>query len=77
MLPVKLKRGEKLGELQRVTSGNLDQKDVDHYDVINAKGDKVGKVAHTTTMSLAPPFNERHWLVQEDLAGNVVVDARW
>jgi hypothetical protein len=76
-LPVKLKRGEKLAEPHRLTTGNLAQEDLDHYDVINARGEKVGTVSHTTSMSLAPPFNERHWLVQADLAGNVVVDARW
>jgi hypothetical protein len=71
-----LKPGESLRLTNRSTSGNFDQDDVEHYDVINAQGQTVGSVIHEAYTSLKPPCATRHWFVQKGLDGTVIVEQR-
>lgn len=72
-----LNPGEVLRQLERVKRGNLDQFEVENYDVLNAQGETVGTVEYTASTPLTPPFKTRYSLVQRDIAGTAIVDKRW
>lgn len=69
------------GEVLRLSGGtkkgNLGQLDAETYDVIDAQGQTVGTVVYTASTTLKPPHRTSYWLVQRDLAGNVIVEKRW
>ena len=72
-----LNPGETLRQAQNISTGNLGQQDVEHYEVIDAQGQAVGTVEYSARTSLTPPFPTRYRLLQKDSAGNVIVEARW
>ena len=72
-----LNTGETLRKAKSTTTGNLAQLDTDLYDVIDAQGQVVGGVVHTTAISLKPPFVTRNELIQTNLDGSEVLRARW
>lgn len=74
---LKLQPGETLRRSGGTKSGNLDQHEVEMYDVIDLRGDSVGTVLYTETFCIRPPFRANHSLVQKDPDGKVVVDLRW
>lgn len=72
-----LRPGETLRKSGGTRSGNLDQREVETYDVVNAQGHTVGTVVYTEHFSIRPPFRSNHSVVQKDLKGKVVVEVRW
>ena len=72
-----LNTGETLRKATSTTTSNLGQFDSNVYDVIDAQGQTVGGVVHTTAISLKPPFVTRNELIQTNLDGSEVLRARW
>lgn len=74
---LKLGPGEVLHRSGGTKSGNLDQRETETYDVVNAQGHTVGTVVYSEHFSIRPPFRSNHSVVQKDLKGKVVVEVRW
>lgn len=74
---LKLRPGETLRRSGGIKSGNLDQHEVEMYDVIDAHGHTVGTVVYTENFCIRPRFRSSHSLVQVDTEGKVVIDLRW
>lgn len=72
-----LNLGEELRLLERAMTGNLGQRDVEQYEVVDAQGLTVGTVTYTATTTLKPPFRASYWVVQKDGDGNVILEERW
>ena len=72
-----LNHGESVRLTKRITTGNLLQDDVEHYDVVDAQGQVVGAVVHEANTSLWPPCITHHWLVQTGRNGKVIVEEWW
>ena len=72
-----LNPGETVRQSQGLTTGNLDQKDVEIYDVIDAQSQVTGTATYIEATLLKPPFKTSYSLVQKDIAGKVIVELRW
>jgi hypothetical protein len=73
---VDIQQGQSLGPVKRITTGNLGQRDVESYDVLDALGQIVGKVLVSASTSIKPPFKTSYSMVQTDIAGTVIVQAQ-
>ena len=69
------------GEMLRVShgtkKGNLDQCEVETYDVVDAQGQPVGTVMYTANTTLKPPHRTTYWVVQKSIDGKDIVNKRW
>ena len=74
---LKLQPGEVLRKSGGTKSGNLDQRETETYDVVDALGCTVGTVVYSEHFSIRPPFRSSHSLLQTDTEGTVVFELRW
>lgn len=58
-------------------TGNLGQRDVDLYEVIDSAGLVVGSVEYSEVTSLKPPFLSIRLLVQKGKDAETIFETRW
>lgn len=74
---LKLNEGEDLRFERRCEQGHLGQEEVEVYSVVDGNHQVVGSVQYTDYTSIKRPHRRSFHLLQQDAAGNKVVDERW
>lgn len=74
---LKLGRGQTLRLVESGNAGNLGQRDVGHYEVVDSAGQVVGSVEFSEFTNLKPPFLSIRSLVQKDNDGKSLLETKW
>ena len=74
---VVLQTGETLRFIGRTCKGNLDQNEVEEYEIVDLEGAVKGTVTLRTSTSLRPPHRTSYSLEQRDVAGTLTTQAMW
>lgn len=69
-------QGEQLRHESSKVSGFMEEEDIDHYSVLNAAGDLIGRVEHRCHTAVKG-FRVTHTLVYRNVDGTVVIDEQW
>ena len=74
---VTLQLGETVRFIGRSSKGNLDQNEVEEYEIVDLEGAVTGTVTVRTSTSLRPPHRTSYSLEQRDGTGTFVTQASW